>query len=285
VVERGQAMTGRAPTDPRGHTLLAVARRELGDTTAALEEFALAARYGATDFQPYLELGNAVQNAVAERGADLSGLEARRAADDYEQAIDRYDRFEGAYANLGGVIGLVEPVTDHDLAVLRAGSHRFPENPMISLGLAQWYFRANDRAAAHALLDEVMARIADAPPPAAKFARELQSIWDNQEFSEHVAALVAAKNYDEALNLIARRPVMGADLSMTLQLTTLHRDVRSARAVNLLNQAIAGAEWSEARRLAQAIMASDAAPMVKANVKRILATIERREQEREAAGR
>jgi tetratricopeptide (TPR) repeat protein len=285
AIERGQAMAARVPSDPRGHTLLAVAQRERGETAAALGEFALAVRYGATDFQPYLELGNAVQNEVTDRGADLSGSDARRAADYYEQAIDRYDRFEGAYANLGGLMGLVEPMQERDVAVLRAGGHRFPENPMISLGLAQWYFRSHDRTAAHALLAEVMMRTTNASTPVAKFARQLESMWDNQEFSEHVAALVTEKNYDQALELIDRRPVVGTDLSLSLQLMTLHRDVQSAREVNRLNEAIARAEWGEAHRLGQAIVASDATPIVKANVKRILATLERREQGAEEAGR
>jgi tetratricopeptide (TPR) repeat protein len=283
AVARGRAMTDRAPADPRGHTLLGVARKEMGEVDAALGEFAFAARCGATDFQPYLELGNAVQTPAVERGADLSGGDARRAADYYEQAIDRYERFEGSYANLGGIVGLVEPAKDRDLAVLRAGAHLFPENAMISLGLAQWYFRSGDRPAAHALLDEVLTRTANGPTTAAKFARQLRDMWENAEFFERVSALTAAKNYEQALELIDRRPVVGSDLSLSLQVTALRRDVRSAREVNALNEAVAREQWSEARRLVAAIVASDATPMVKANVKRILATISRRELEQDQA--
>lgn len=273
---RGRAMVRDAPQDPRGHALLAMACRQLGEEASARQEFELAVRYGATDFEPYFELGNAVQDPTIGGTADLSGADARRAADYYETAIERYDRFEGSYANLARVIGLVEPMQDRDIAMLRAGAHRFPDNAMISLGIAQWYDRTGDHDAARGLVAEVVAKTGGLRSPAHDFARQLQDRLEDQKVFGEVAQLTVAKRFDEALALVDRIPVVGRDLSRPWQLRTLHADIVAARAVAGLNEALAQQHWSEARGQIAAILASNAPPAVKMSVRATLRMLDGR---------
>jgi tetratricopeptide (TPR) repeat protein len=275
AIDRGRAMTARDSRDPRGHALLGVAYKEAGELAIAQREFELATQHATTDFQPYFELGNALQVAAVERGGDLSPTTARQAADDYEAALERYDAFEGGYANLAGIIGLAEPLRERDVAFLRAGAHRFPDNAMISLGMAQWYYRADDHDAARALVAEVRAKTAPSSS-AGGFARQLAEVWDNQEFFARVSSLMATKRYDEASRLVDERPVIGADWSVQLQLTELRRDIKAAQKVQALNQALASEQWEEARRLSDEILASPVSPVVKASVRRTRASIDRR---------
>ena len=276
ALSHGMAMALRDPTDPRGHALIGLARKESGREPEALEELEVAVRCGSLDFEPYFEVGRALQKAASESGTGMSGGDARRAANCYARAIDLYPRFESAYTNFAGVVGFADPITERDRAVLAEGARRFPDNKLIALGEAQVAHRNGDNARAKAILEPILSRSGGGDDSVARFATQLKEGWEAEEISGRVNALVGEKKYEAALTLLEQRTKTCRDPSLRYQMEMLRHQLEVVRTTSRLNDALGRGAWIEARQVIDDLVASEAPPATKARARQILADLDRR---------
>lgn len=275
ALQHGRRIIARAPTDARGHALVGITLKEEG-ASAAVDELKLAVNFGTTDFQPYFEVACAAQNAAVD-GADMTPAQARYVVDLYEQAIALYPQFDATYDNLAGLVAFLGNATAADRAALKAGARRFPNDPMISLGIAQCLRQSGEFADARALLATVLTRSGDAASDASRFGRQLQQGWDNEDLFNQVSSLMKAQRFEQALGLLNGYHPETPDPAVQQQIQFLRPEIEAAVATQQMNAAVERQHWAEARRLIGRIVASDAPPVMKSEARRVLADLDRRQ--------
>ncbi len=275
AIEHGRAMVARDPADARGRTLLGESLKENGQENAAADEFRLAAQLGSKDYEPYFEAGYALQKTETAGGGTLSEGDARRVADYYEQALVLRPGFEVGYENLASVIGLAEPLLRKDASVLAQGRAMFPDNVMIQLGQAQIARRGGDVTGSRKELERILAQSGAASAKVVTFATQIRTAWATQDFFNGISVLIAARKYDEALQLLDGKE--GETLAAAkMQAESLRREIRAAAAMQRLNRALNEQRWDAAREIIDHVLASDAPPGAKNEAKRLLADLEHR---------
>jgi Flp pilus assembly protein TadD len=261
-----------ASNDPRGRELLAMALQATGDQAGALTQFELAVAQGSKDFQPYFEIAADDHKRASARGK-LTPAEARRIADGYAQAIQRYPRFRPAYENLASLFSIMETVSQRDRVAMELGAQLFPESAVIELGLAQLTYRAGDMAGARARLEH--ARTAGGlSPDVAQFAGRLALSWEFQEVAQRADALAREGKFVEARALLDERSRPTTDPALVAQLGVLRARLEQAQEIKL---AIDQRRWADARRALNRLLESSAPPPVKEQARRTLADLDRRQ--------
>jgi hypothetical protein len=271
------AAIAAAPEDPRGHELLGLALKEQGKSAESIAAFNVAVEKGTRDFQPLFEVAVAAQNAgVGYNGsAAMDAAEARRIANLYERAINLHPRFLPAYQNLAGVMGLAEPWGEQDHRFFEFGQKLFPADPMIRIGVAVLKNRSGDKERAQQLLQEVLA-MPDLTNSAKTYARRLENSWESEDVLGEVQRLAQEKKFAEAVAVIDLH--LGRNLAAPLraQLRSQKRQLSGLAQTAALETAFSEQRWTEARKLANDVMASDAPMLAKAQARRRLAELDRR---------
>ena len=272
-----RAAIAAAPDDPRGHEILGLALKELGDTSGSLAEFTRAVECDSQDFQPYFEVASSAQKAAVGQGNDLtmSPQEARRIANRYERAINLHPRFLASYQNLSGVIGLAEPFGPADRQFLEQGQRLYPSEAMVKVGLAVLTHREGDRAAARAQLNQVLENNSGSNS-ARTYAVRLDAAWEQQEKFEQISQLTNAKKYVEAVAMIDDWMAHGAPVGARAQLTTMRRQLQAVALSHQIQQALEQKRWADARRFLGEVIESDATPQMKLQARRSLDDLDRR---------
>lgn len=273
-----RAAIALAPGDPRGHEVLGLALKEDGKAADALAEFALARDHDSLDFQPYFELAFAAQNTGAGPNAEvlMSPAEARRAANNYEHAINLYPRYRPSYQNLSGIVGLAEPWGENDRKFLEQGHALYRDDAMIRVGLAVLTRRAGDRAAARAQLDEVLAAHADGTAAARAYANRLDAAWDQQDLMDEVNRLAEAQKFAEAVAFIDDRVAHGLAAPVRMALGPVRRRLVVGKLSQDVKTALEERRWADARQRLGELLESDAPPPLKAQARRSLDDLDRR---------
>ncbi|MCX6953977.1 MAG: DUF1570 domain-containing protein [Verrucomicrobia bacterium] len=268
----GRAAVTANPADPRGHEVLGLALKQLGDQPGALAEFALADERGTTDAQVHFDLAVAEQRNPAE---PLRPSSARRVANRYIRAVTLFPRIRSAYQNLAGVVGLAEPVGPEDRRVLEAGKKMWPDDAQIEVGLAILTHRAGDPAAARAQLDRVLAGQAADAAPARAFARRLLDGWEQQEIVTEINRLASAQKLAEALAYADERLARGVSPANRPQLLTMKATLTEGLTAQKIDQALRGRRWAEARRLLTESLQGEGPAAMKAQARRTLDDLDR----------
>jgi tetratricopeptide (TPR) repeat protein len=278
AARHAQAAIAAAPTDPRGHEVLALILKEQGQAEAAIGSFQRAIDCGSKDFQPFFEVGMAAQNAAV--GAAGIGTmppsEARQVANNYERAINLRPRFLPSYQNLAGVIGVAEPWGKQDREFFEFGLKLYPRDPMILLGLAILSHRAGEGAAARAQLREVLGQ-EDLKTSTRTFARRLDETWAGEDIMAEVKRLIEEHKTREALALVDRT-LAGDDLAASFRRTLVGMQQQLQGGVRLADyqDALREQRWADAERLGLAIIDSGAPPQLKTQVRRMLDSLQQR---------
>jgi tetratricopeptide (TPR) repeat protein len=273
----GRAVVAAMPTDPRGHEVLGLVAKEQQQTDVAMSEFLAAIEAGTHDFLPFFEVGTMMQNE-AFGATGLGTMEpgkARKAANYYERAINLRPRFALSYQNLAGVIGVAEPWSPEDRKFFELGAKLFPSDPMIRIGLAILTYRAGDVATARAQLTEILGNN-ELTTPTRNFARRLEDAWETHAVLTEVQQLTEAKKVNEALALVDRQLAGEIGRPLRVQLTAIQKELQTAAQAKALDDALQARRYVEARRIANEILESNAAPGLKAQVRRTLGELDRR---------
>lgn len=271
---------GRAEHDPRGHEVLGLALKELGDRPGAIAEFALAEKNGTKDAQVYFELAVAEQNDGASAVGTVLPLgpsDARRVANRYERAISLHPRFMAAYRNLSGVIGVAQPFGAEDRKFLEYGKKIWPTDAAIEVGLAVLTRREGDSATARAQLNRVLtapAGTGDAAPARA-YARRLLEGWEQEDLFATVNRLVAEHKFAEAIAFTEESLQRGVPSTVQPQIVGMQASLRESLAGQKIQEALKEMHWAEARRLLLELLAGEGSAGMKTQARRTLADLDR----------
>ena len=261
------------PTDPRGHEALSVALMYSGQSQAAWAAMEDAERFGSKDFGLYTRMAEAEHTV---RKGEMSGTDARRVLDRYRKAIAINPGYRGGYNNFAAVVGRLDFVRDEDKQVLEEGARRFPDDPMISIGLAQILHRQGNEADAKARIDAIVAATADDPGSGAKYARQIQATWAQDEVMIRVNQHLGQRDYDaaqEAMNgLLASTSDPEARSAFEKMAEELKNTIRGRR----LDDAVRNNRWEEARQRATEAVDSDAPAALKTRARQLLNQLDQR---------
>ncbi|MEO5961709.1 MAG: hypothetical protein ABIR80_21555, partial [Opitutaceae bacterium] len=277
AARQARAAIATAPDDPRGHELLGLVLKAQGQTEEATAAFAHAVEKGTRDFQPFFEMAAAAQNAAVGLGGvgTMDAADARRVANNYQRAINLHPRFQPAYQNLAGVIGVAEPWSPEDRKFFELGLELFPGDPMIRIGLAILTYRAGDAAAARAQLAGVLAS-ADLKTNTRNFARRLEDTWESEDFRAELQQLAAERKLPEALAFIEGKLAGNLDPQMRIQFTAVRDQLRVAVRAGEFDASLQNQRWADARRIGAEILGAGAPPEVKTHVRRALDELDRK---------
>lgn len=274
-----------APDDPRGYELLGLARNDSGDEAGGLEAFATAVAKGSVDFQPYFSLAVGAQKSAAKDGGDtmdLSPVEARRIADQYERAILLAPRFLPSYQNLAGILGIAEP-RPYDREYLELGRKIYPGDGWIRVGLAILLERGGDRAAALKAVNEIEADLNETGRIRA-YARKLSDGWLQQEVAGRIDALAKEEKFPEALVYLEEQIAAPIPSALRAQLVAMRPGLKAAARSQEIGKAFKDQHWDEARRLLRdTIDAPDLPVALKRQSERALEDLDRRTTARRPA--
>jgi tetratricopeptide (TPR) repeat protein len=274
-VERAVAA---APEDPRVYELQGELAQELGDAAAAQAAYRTAVEKGSRDFRPYFELASAEHQAASEsggNGVELAPETARRIANRYEQAINLHPRFRPAYQGLASVVNLVPAGNPEDEGFLEQGLKLFPHDGLIRLGVAVVAKRAGNDEKAREHLARVL-NAAGQPSHVVGYARALETEWMQRDVFGRVDALASQRKFAEALAIVDQRLGEGVDFSTRQRLKIMRDNLQTSHLLEQGNAAIAEQRWDDAQEKFQAVLESNASPILKGQVRRYLEQMEKR---------
>jgi tetratricopeptide (TPR) repeat protein len=270
------AMLLAVPNDPRAHELLALGLRARGDAAGALAAFETAVARGSGGFQPYYEVAAAAHRTASARGRTLEGGEARRIADLYQSALQRYPRHLASYENLAGLLGVVDPLREEDRRWMELGRRLFPESGMIQLGVAQGVRRAGDAARARAMVGELLAARPSPPPETVELANRLLDGWEFEEIGRQIDELGRGGRFRDALAAVEERLAEGVRPGVRDRLLPVREQLRGATLAEDAKRAWEAQEWREARRALAALVDSTAPEPMKEQARRMLAELDQK---------
>ncbi|MBI5693475.1 MAG: DUF1570 domain-containing protein [Verrucomicrobia bacterium] len=268
------AMLLAVPNDPRAHELLALGLRARGDAAGALAAFETAVARGSGGFQPYYEVAAAAHRTASARGRTLEGSEARRIADLYQSALQRYPRHQASYENLAGLLGVVDPLREEDRRWMELGRRLFPESGMIQLGVAQGVRRAGDSVRARTMLVELLA--IRPPPETVELANRLLDGWEFEEIGRQIDELGRGGRFRDALAALEGRLAEGVRPGVRERLLPVRAQLRGATLAEDAKRAWEAQDWREARRALTALVDSTAPEPMKEQARRMLAELDQK---------
>ena len=263
--------------DPRGHEALAFALQADRDAAGALAEFKLAKERGSKDFAPYFQTALAAQ--FAGRTRLPSPADARAMATDYEKALNLHPRYQPAYQNLANVLAYAEPTRPSDQEFLDQGQQLFPRDPFVRLGRVILLKRSGDTAQARTELDALLKAESDLPSNLVGIARQLDAGWEGINTGERIKQLGGEQKYAEAITLIDEqldKNERSLPAGLRSELFQMRDEFEAALFAQKLQEALAQENWSEARRIAKQIDASNAASDARAQARDVLNDLDRR---------
>lgn len=261
-----------SPDDPRVYELQGELESEAGDAKAARGAFQKAIEKGSKDFRPYYELAAATHAGAGEADGSVSNLtpeSARAIANLYEKSINANPRFRPAYQGLAGVVELVPAGNDQDVRFLELGRKLFPDDGMVRLGLATIAKRAGDTERARALVTEVLNAKGQESHVLA-YAQRIERSWLERDVFSQVNALADQKKFAEAIAVIDAQMKAGADFATRQRLKSTRDQLEGALLLEDARVALSERRIDDAKAKYQAILDSNASPILKGQVRRQL---------------
>jgi tetratricopeptide (TPR) repeat protein len=279
AVAHAEKALAAAPDGPQGYELLGQIYQESGNEAKAIEAFTHAVEKGSRDFLPYYYLANARHRAAGESDGStgLTPADARQIANGYERAINLNPRYRDAYESLSGVVDIVPAGNTEDARFLNQGLRLFPDNDLIRLGVAISAKRSGDDTKARALLDEVLNGNKPQSMNTRAYAMRLDASWHRRDVFSQVDDLAKEKKFDEALAVVNKQIADGGgDIALRQRLVAMKRDLQAQQRVEAYREATARRNWTEARRIANELLESEAPVSLKASMRKHLEDLDRR---------
>ena len=276
--KQARAAIMASPEAPEGYVLLGAVLNSKKDADGARAAFGEAVARKSADGEAYFELAAAEQRAAAEGGALIEGMsaeKARRIADLYTEAIRLEPQGLAAFQNLAGIVNLTGKTEESDQVSLELGRKRYPNDPMIQVGLAVLAKRAGEDEKARTLLDGVLGRAA-LPVEVRTFASALDGQWEQQELTERTRALAKAGQFAEAVALVNARLERGVAIGMRQHYVELRGQLLAGARGQDVKNALDERRWGDAKILLQSILESDAPAAMKQQARRTLEDLNRR---------
>ncbi len=272
---RARSYIAAASADPRGHELLGDVYDQNDHAEEAKAEYELAVQLGTKDFEPYFDLAQREHSEAMEQGAEsLSSTASRRIANRYEQVINLNPRYRPAYQNLAGVLGVVEPWSDEDRKFVEFGLQIFPDDAMLQLGAALLTYRAGDHVKAHAQLDAVLAITDGLSGKTKAYARQIESMWQQQEIINRIETLTNEEKYPEAIAFVEDSLKQNLDSRLRFQLVRMKTTLRTEFASKNVKDALDDRRFADARRALEEYMKLDIPAAMRAQAKATLAKLD-----------
>jgi hypothetical protein len=268
-----------SPDDPRSYELQGELAQELGDAEAARAAFRQAAAKGSQDFRTYYEIAYADHAAA---GSDdgtrqtLTPERAREVANNYERAINLNPRHRASYQNLAGIIGLLPPGNADDAKFLGVGWRIFPDDGMIRLGIAVVAKREGNHEQARAMLAKVVDEGAAHPSSVLEYARRLETEWMQRDVFAQLDQLVKDRKFGEAVAMVDARIAEGVDFHTRQRLQQSRDSLYGSHLLEQANAAMSERRWDEAREKFNAVLESNASPILKSQVRRYVEQLDKR---------
>lgn len=274
-VERALAA---APDNPRVYELQGELEQESGNAGAALAAFGKAIDKGSTDFRPYFELAAAEHSRAGESDGSVRNLTPQRArliANGYERAINLNPRFRPSYEGLAGLLELVPPGNTEDIKFLELGLRLYPDDGMIRLGLASLAKREGNTERARALLNEVLGSDKH-PAHVLGYARRLDASWTQRDVFERVDDLAKDKKYTEAIAVVDEHIKTTTDFALRQHLQSRREHLHVSDLLDQARTAMQERRYDDARAKYNAVLETNASPILKDQVRRSLNALNKR---------
>lgn len=268
-----------APDDPRSYELQGELADEAGDSDGARAAFRKAVAKGSRDFRPYYEIARGDLLAAAGSDGALQNLTpetAREIANNYERAINLNPRHRATYQELAGLIGFLPAGNVEDAKFLGQGWKQFPDDGMIRLGIAIVAKREGSGEQARAMLNKVLEEGATHPAHVMACARRLETEWMQRDVFGQVDQLVKERKFEEAVAIVDAKIAEGVDFHTRQRLQQSRDSLYRSHLLEQANAAMSERRWDEAREKFNAVLESNASPILKSQVRRYLEQLEKR---------
>ncbi len=270
--EHAEAAVAVLPEDPRGYEMLGIVHDEAGDPAASELAYRAALDRGSKDFRSTFRLGLALQLGAAGK---LTAEDARAASRYYQLSINLHPYQPDAYRNLAGLAPLLAAPTPEDKRFLDLGLRLFPDDGMITLGLAVLARKTGQFDEAMALVAQVIEQENRHDRATREFANALDREWSYQHVIERMQRAAQEKRYADAVRYADEAMAMTFAGSYRSQLMRQRRDFQALEHFEAARRALESADHADARRLADAIIASEASNSIKASARQILEHLNR----------
>jgi tetratricopeptide (TPR) repeat protein len=239
-------------SSPEGHRLLAYLALQKQDVAEATRHAEAALASGAKDSDLYMLLGDSYLNGDNARGPN----HAVASVNLYERAINLNPRQLMYYDRLSGAIAAIDHPREEDAKFLQIGLKLFPGEDWVRVGIAAVDFQLGRHDTATAALDALLRPQSTLDPSERTYANRLRINWLMQALNSDVQDALNKNDYAQARAIVARgRERVGDDSDVTSYLQEVTNHIEVGELMTQYNAARAANKKSEARNLAQQLLA------------------------------